>query len=62
MIQIIALLYASENGLEGLRAFESTVIPILREHGGNLISASTNNARTPDDPDEIHVTDSFHEY
>lgn len=43
MIQIIALLYASENG-------------------GNLISALTNTVRTPDDPDEIHVTDSFHEY
>jgi uncharacterized protein (DUF1330 family) len=55
MIQIIALLYASQNGLKGLREFESIAIPILREHGGQLISASTNLNRSNDEPDEIHV-------
>jgi uncharacterized protein (DUF1330 family) len=55
MIQIIALLYASENGIEGLREFESKVIPILREHEGKLISASSNEDKTLNEPDEIHV-------
>ncbi len=55
MIQVIALLYASTDGIKGLREFESKVIPILREHGGQLISASTNIDRLIDDPDEIHV-------
>ncbi len=55
MIQIIALLYASENGIEGLREFESKVIPILREHKGKLISASYNEDKTLNEPDEIHV-------
>ena len=55
MLQIIALLYASENGLTGLREFEAKVIPILREHGGKLISASTNLSRAAGEPDEIHV-------
>lgn len=55
MVQIIALLYASKNGIKGLREFESKVIPILREHGGHLISASTNVNRSNEEPDEIHV-------
>ena len=55
MIQIIALLYASKNGIEGLRAFESKVIPILREHGGRLISASSYAERKEGEADEIHV-------
>ena len=55
MIQIIALLYASDSGLAGLRAFESQAIPILREHGGQLISASTNLDRAAGEADEIHV-------
>ena len=55
MIQIIALLYASENEIEGLREFESKVIPILREHEGKLISASSNEDKTLNEPDEIHV-------
>ena len=55
MIQIIALLYASDNGIEALRAFESQVLPILREHGGTLISASSNDNRDSHEPDEVHV-------
>jgi uncharacterized protein (DUF1330 family) len=55
MIQIIALLYVSKNGLEGLRVLESEVIPILIEHGGVMISASSNLNRCSHDPDEVHV-------
>jgi len=55
MIQIIALLYASNNGLKGLREFESKAIPILKEHGGVLVSASSNKNRSSTAPDEIHV-------
>ena len=55
MIQIIALLYASKNGIQGLREFESRVIPILREHEGNLLSASYNENKAEHEPDEIHV-------
>lgn len=55
MIQVIALLYASENGVNGLREFESHAIPILRNHGGTLISASYNDAKLASEPDEIHV-------
>ena len=55
MIQIIALLFASENGVEGLREFESQAIPILPEHGGILISASFNANKSENEPDEIHV-------
>ena len=55
MIQIIALLYASENGVEGLREFESQAIPILREHSGTLISATYKANKTECEPDEIHV-------
>lgn len=55
MIQIIAFLYASKNGIEGLREFESKVIPILREHKGNLLSASYNENKTEEEPDEVHV-------
>ncbi len=55
MIQIIALLYASKHGIEGLRKFESQAITILREHSGELISASSNADKSDDDPDEIHV-------
>ena len=55
MMQIIALRYACKNGIEGLRAFESKAIPILREHGGILISASFNDNKSENEPDEIHV-------
>ena len=55
MIQIIALLYASENGINGLREFESKAIPILREHQGILLSASSNSRRSFNEPDEIHI-------
>lgn len=55
MIQIVALLYASKNGIDGLREFEAKVIPILREHKGKLISASSNDNKTTNEPDEIHI-------
>lgn len=55
MIQIIALLYASENGMNGLREFESKAIPILREHHGILLSASSSSQKSQNEPDEIHI-------
>lgn len=55
MIQIIALLFASDKGIEGLREFESRAIKILREHQGELISASFNDIKGVSEPDEIHV-------
>ena len=55
MIQIIALLYASENGVKGLRVFESQAVPVIRKHGGTLISASFNDHKSACEPDEIHV-------
>ncbi|MDO6719896.1 hypothetical protein Q4575_10815 [Psychrosphaera sp. 1_MG-2023] len=55
MIQIIALLFAGDKGIEGLREFESRAIEILREHQGELISASFNDVKGADEPDEIHV-------
>lgn len=55
MIQIIALLYAGENGIKGLRTFEEKVIPILREYKGVLITASYKFDKIPQEPDEIHV-------
>ena len=62
MIQIIALLYANQNGLAGIREFESQVIPILREHQGNLISASANTDKSEDEPDEIPSVENFDAY
>lgn len=67
MIQIIALLYANEHGLKGLQSFEAKVIPILKEYGGRLISASSHSQRSKHDPDEIHVIQfpsmaAFHAY
>ena len=66
MIQIIALLYASSAGREGLQEFERQAIPILREHGGVLVSASSSSEHS-DGPDEIHVIqfpalEYFHNY
>lgn len=55
MIQIIALLYAGQHGIKGLREFESLAIPILKEHGGVLVSASSKMDRADTEPDEIHV-------
>ena len=55
MIQIIALLYASNHGIKGLREFEAQAITILREHKGVLISSSSNDIQSPQEPDEIHV-------
>lgn len=67
MIQIIALLYAGERGLEGLREFETKAVAIMREHSGILISASTSSPAQSAGPDEIHViqfpsTDCYDDY
>ena len=55
MIQIIVFLYSGNRGIEGLRDYESKVIPILREHGGILLSASSSSQKIDSDPDEIHI-------
>lgn len=57
MIQIIALIYASKNGIASLREFKSKAIPILilREHKAKLMHASYNESKTIDEPDEIHI-------
>lgn len=54
MIQIIALIYAGNRGVEGIKAFESLAIPILRQHQGVLVSASSGSQQN-DGPDEIHI-------
>ena len=57
MVQVIALLYANESGLTGIRNYESKVIPILKEHHGRLLTASSNSRKSDDEPDEIHVVE-----
>ena len=55
-MQILAMLYAGADGLDGLRAFERQAIPILREHGGTLVRAfEPEAAGTGDTPHEIHL-------
>ena len=54
------MLYAGEHGVSALRAYESKAIPILREHGGQLLSAftpapSSNQEQVSAMPDEVHV-------
>ena len=55
MIQIVVLIYAGDDGVNGIRNYESLVIPILREHSGVLVSASSHSARDESEPDEIHI-------
>jgi len=54
------LLYAGPEGLSGLREYESQLIPVLREYGGELLSASRNTA-IDSGPDEIHVIQFSHQ-
>ena len=56
MIHILAMLHAGLEGVEGLRAYEARVIPIMREHGGRVLSAfKPEGHEHPDCPDEIHL-------
>ena len=55
VIQVVVLLRAGDLGLAGLRVYERQVLPVLREHGGRLLSAFEPVKNAPDAPDEIHV-------
>jgi len=56
MLQILVHLYAGKDGIDGLQAYESAVMPILREHGGKLCTAFRPKP-IPSEivPDEIHL-------
>ena len=54
MVEIVVLLYARDG--EDLGRFESQAMPILREHGGEVVSAFVPRRLGQDDgPDEVHV-------
>ena len=56
MIHVLAMLHAGIEGIEGLRDYESRVIPIMSMHGGRLLSAFRPNGNEhPEIPDEIHL-------
>lgn len=52
MIHVLIMIHVGPGGLDALRRYESKVVPIIREHGGKIISAfkPLNNP-----PDEIHL-------
>lgn len=52
MIHILIMINAGAGGLDAVRQYESKVVPIIREHGGKMLSAfkPLNNP-----PDEIHL-------
>ncbi len=55
---IIACLYATEKGLSALQDFESKVLPLLADHGGQLVSAfapELDILTQEETPDEVHV-------
>lgn len=57
-LTLIVHLFATENGLGALRAFEALVLPILKDHGGELLDAfepSGSISRSDDLPDEVHI-------
>ncbi len=52
---VVAFLWAGEGGLDGLQAFENTVLPILTSYQGKLMLAINPSEQNADQPDEIHV-------
>ena len=51
MVHVLALIPAERKGIEGVRADEATVMPVLTDHGGVLLSRSRRAARkTPSVP------------
>ena len=52
MVHVLIMIHAGASGLDAIRHYESQVVPIIREHGGTIISAfkPLNNP-----PDEIHL-------
>lgn len=51
MNQYVAIARIPEDGLEAFLAYESTVLPLLPDHGGTL----DRRLRSPDGRTEIHV-------
>ena len=50
------MMHVGAGGIRALREYESKVIPILKEHGGELVSAFTpQNSNDPECPDEVHL-------
>jgi uncharacterized protein (DUF1330 family) len=55
MIHVLAMITAGEEGVEGLRSYEARVLPIVRSHGGRLLSAFVPRGDGLNRPDEIHL-------
>ena len=56
MIHVLAMLHAGIEGIDGLHDYESRVIPIMRMHGGRILSAFRPRGHEhPECPDEIHL-------
>lgn len=56
MIHILAMLHAGSEGIEGLRDYETRVIPVMKMHGGRLLSAFRPKGHEREEcPDEIHL-------
>ena len=56
MIHILAMLHAGSEGIEGLHDYESRVVPIMKMHGGRVLSAfKPKGHEHPEIPDEIHL-------
>ncbi len=58
MFTVIAFLYAAEDGMAALQAFEAKTVPILADHGGRMekafAPAADDNTFAPP-PDEVHI-------
>ena len=56
MIHVLAMIHAGAGGIQGIRDYEGSVIPVMRDHGGRLLSAfRPRNREDSDCPDEIHL-------
>ena len=56
MIHVLAMLHAGSEGIEGLQDYESRAIPIMKMHGGRVLSAFRPEGHEhPEIPDEIHL-------
>jgi len=55
MIHVLAMISAGEDGVESLRSYEAQVLPIMRSHGGRLLSAFVPRRDDRNTPDEIHL-------
>jgi uncharacterized protein (DUF1330 family) len=56
MIHVLAMIHAGAGGIQGVRDYESSVVPVMRDHGGRLLSAfRPRNQGDSDCPGEIHL-------